>query len=240
MPPALTERVRSAIPHAQLFVMYGQTEASARLTYLPPNRLDEKRGSVGIGIPGVSIRVTLPDGRTAAAGEQGELVASGANVMVGYWRDPEETARVLRDGALHTGDLGWMDDEGFLFIVGRSSDIIKSGAHRIAPQEIEEVIAELDSVAEVAVTGIQNEILGESIAAFIVPAHGVDVDANEILARCVERLPKFKIPSHLVTVSDLPRSSATKVRRRELKTWMAENRGTLLYPRSSARAETSS
>ena len=219
MTRALTESLRRVIPHARIFVMYGQTEAAARLTYVPPERLDEKMGSAGIGIPGVQISVLGPDARPVPAGTVGEVVARGDNVMRGYLDDPAATALALRAGALHTGDLGYLDEDGFLFLVGRQSEMIKSGGHRIGPQEIEEVVAEVPGVAECAVAGVPDELLGQAIVAFVVrePGEaGASLTDRTIKKACFERLPRFKMPAEVRFVDALPRSDRGKILRSEL------------------------
>ena len=163
-----------ALPQAQIFIMYGQTEATARLSYVPPDRLDDKPGSAGIPVPGVEIEIRDEQRRTLKPHETGDVWVRGPNVMQGYWHDEPATRAVLVDGWLKTGDIGYLDDEGFLFLVGRRSDIIKTGAHRVHPGEIEEVIAGLTGVSEVAVAGIDDELLGQTIAAWVVPEPGRD------------------------------------------------------------------
>ena len=175
MTPALIGKLRAAIPTTQVFVMYGQTEASARLSYLPPDRLDDKLGSAGKAIPGVTLKICDPQGRELPRGALGEVVAEGPNVMVGYFRDPDATARVLRPEGLRTGDLGTMDEEGFLFLKGRETEMIKSGGHRLSPLEIEQAVAKAPGVREVAVTGVPDELLGEAIAAFVIPQPGATI-----------------------------------------------------------------
>jgi acyl-CoA synthetase (AMP-forming)/AMP-acid ligase II len=221
MTPALTATLRRLLPRARIFVMYGQTEASARLSYLPPEDLDRKPGSAGIGIPGVTLSVMDKKGRELPRGQVGEIVARGENIMRGYWEDPEETARVLRPEGLRTGDLARMDDEGYIFIVGRGSDMIKSGAHRIGPKEIEEVVEQLPQVAQCAVVGVPDELLGEAIAAFVVPATGAEVSRRSVMRACHENLPRFKLPAHVRVVASLPRTPSGKLRRRELREWFA-------------------
>ncbi len=216
MAPALARRLQDTVPGARLFVMYGQTEATARLTFLPPERLHEKLGSAGIPIPGVRIQVRDEQGREAPAGEPGEVWARGGNVMLGYWCDEESTREVLVDGWLKTGDLGHLDADGYLYLVGRRSDMIKTGAHRVNPKDIEEAIAELPAVAEVAVAGIDDELLGQVIKAFVVPAPGAAFDVNAVKAHCRERLPAFKIPKHIEIVASLPKTASGKIRRVEL------------------------
>jgi long-chain acyl-CoA synthetase len=213
MSAALTRRLRAALPTADIIVMYGQTEATARLTYLPPRDLDRKPGSVGVPIPGVQIQVRREDGRPAAAGEEGEVWARGPNVMLGYWRDPDATREVLREGWLKTGDMGYLDVDGYLFLKGRRTDIIKVGANRIHPAEIEEVVAELQGVQEAAVIGVDDEMLGQVIKVFIVPVPGCSLSPMQVQAHCREHLAAYKIPKHVEFVNSLPRTASGKVRR---------------------------
>ncbi len=213
MAPAITERIRRELPHAELFIMYGQTEATARLAYLPPRRLEEKLGSIGIPIPRVEIEVRNERGEVVGPGEHGEICARGDNIMMGYWRDPETTATVLRDGWLHTGDLAYRDEEGFLYIVGRSSEMIKSGAHRISPKDIEEVIQELEGVEEVAVVGVPDELLGQVIKAVVVRSPGAKLEARDILRHCKANLATYKMPKRVEFTDRLPRTASGKIRR---------------------------
>ena len=217
MTPALTRRLLDELPpHIRLFVMYGQTEASARLSYVPPERLREKLGSIGIAIPGVTLTICDEGGRECALGEVGEVVAAGENLMLGYWNDPAETALVLKDDGLHTGDLGRKDDDGFIFLVDRIKNMIKVGANRVSPREIEDVIAEVPGVAEVCVAGVPDELLGEAVEAFVVVMPGADVAADAILARCHDELAVYKVPRGVHFLDGLPKSAAGKVRRSDL------------------------
>jgi long-chain acyl-CoA synthetase len=225
MTPALTEKLRAAIPGARIFVMYGQTEASARLSYLPPEELDRKMGSAGKAIPGVELFVMDKEGRELPRGGVGEIVARGDNIMTGYWQSPEETARALHPEGLRTGDLARMDEDGYLFIVGRESDLIKSGAHRIGPKEIEEIVEKLPEVAECAVTGVPDDLLGEAIAAFVVPVKDRTVTAQQVMRICHEHLPRFKMPHHVRFAESLPKTATGKLRRSELKTWFEKEPG---------------
>jgi long-chain acyl-CoA synthetase len=222
MTPALTEKLKRAMPQVKVFVMYGQTEAAPRLSYLPPEDLDRKMGSVGIALTGVELNVLDEDGAPVAPGEVGELVAKGDNIMCGYWKAPEETARVLRPEGLRTGDLARVDDDGFFYIVGRNSDMIKAGAHRISPKEIEAVVEMLPEVAQCAAVGVPHPMLGEAIAAFIVLGHDKSLDNKAVLRACLDKLPRFKIPTHVLFVESLPRTKTGKLRRKELKAWVED------------------
>jgi acyl-CoA synthetase (AMP-forming)/AMP-acid ligase II len=216
MPAAAIQRLTQRLPHVRFFVMYGQTEATARLSYLPPERLSEKLGSAGIAIPGVRLEIRDERGHPVPAGTVGEIWARGDNIMPGYWHDPQTTATVLVDGWLKTGDMATMDDDGYLFIQGRRSDMIKSGAHRINPKDIEEVIAEIDGVAEAVVVGVEDEILGQVIKAVIVPAPGRKLDVLSVKAHCRDRLASYKIPKLIELANELPKTASGKVKRFEL------------------------
>lgn len=213
MAPTDIKRLVATVPHAKVFVMYGQTEASARLTYLPPERLADKSGSCGVPIPDVEIEVRDENGVRAAPSTVGEVWARGPNVMQGYWNDTEATRAVLQEGWLRTGDMGALDEQGYLYLEGRRSDMIKTGAHRVHPKEIEEAIAEIDGVAEVAVVGVDDVFLGQVIKAAIRRQPGATVDAMHVKAHCRARLATYKIPKYIEFVQELPKTSSGKVRR---------------------------
>ncbi|MCG7913404.1 MAG: acyl--CoA ligase [Candidatus Thiodiazotropha weberae] len=217
MAPALTDKLLAALPKTEIFIMYGQTEASARLTYLPPAQICEKRGSIGIAIPDTRIEVRDKQGKVNPPGVTGEICASGENIMQGYWRDTEKSAQVLKDGWLYTGDLAHIDEDGYLYIDGRSSDMIKSGANRISPKEIEEVIQELDCVMEVAVVGVPDEMLGEIIKAFIVPKGDQQTDKKAIQRHCKQNLAIYKIPKSIEFISELPKTASGKIQKFQLQ-----------------------
>jgi acyl-CoA synthetase (AMP-forming)/AMP-acid ligase II len=216
MPVATVQRLRAAVGHARLFVMYGQTEATARLTWLPPEALDRKIGSAGIAIPGVELEIRSETGRVAGTDELGEVWVRGENVMLGYWRDAVQTAEVLQDGWLKTGDMGRLDRDGYLFLEGRRADMIKVGAHRIYPKDVEEAVAELPGIAEVAAAGVDDDILGQAIKVFIVPAAGGAIDLMSVQAHCRARLATYKIPKYFEFVDALPKTASGKVRRQAL------------------------
>lgn len=220
MAPDLTRRVVESLPGVSVYVMYGATEASARLTYLGPTDVVRKLGSIGKPIPGVTVRVLRPDGQEAGPHETGELVAQGDNIMLGYWNDPEESSRVLSPDGLRTGDLARRDEDGFLYIVGRSKEMIKSGAHRISPQEIEETLIEHPAVMEAAVIGVPDPLLGEAIRAYIVPRRVPDDAlrlAAEITRFAAAKLPDYKVPTAVVVRDFLPKNEAGKIQKRTLR-----------------------
>ncbi len=213
MAPAMIERLRKALPHAKLFIMYGQTEATARLAWLPPEMLDAKPGSIGIAIPGVRLELRDEKGRPVTAGKTGEIWATGENIMKGYWNAPELTSQVIQNGWLRTGDLAHCDEDGYFYIDGRRADMIKSGANRISPKEIEEVILELENVEEAVVIGVPDELMGQVIKAVVVPSPGARLDIKRIRAHCWKNLAMYKVPKFIEFATELPRTASGKVQR---------------------------
>ncbi|MGY0652338.1 class I adenylate-forming enzyme family protein [Luteimonas sp. A537] len=215
MTVALAGRLRELLPGVCLHIMYGQTEATARLASVPPARLDDKPGSAGRPIRDVRLQVRDEAGNAVSAGVEGEVWAAGPGIMRGYWRDPAASALVLRDGWLRTGDLGRMDAEGYLFLAGRRSDMIKTGAHRVHPLDVEEALLEHAGIAEVAVVGVADEVLGQVVHAWVV-RRDPGLCENAIRAHCRGRLAPYKIPRRVDFVSALPRTASGKVRRASL------------------------
>ena len=185
-----------AFPSVDFFVMYGQTEATARLSYLSPNLLKTKIGSIGIAIPGVSIKIIDQDNKFLKVRQVGEIVAKGNNIMKGYFNDIQGTNEVLKKGWLHTGDLGFIDEEGFIFITSRRKNIIKVGGNRISPKEIEEVIVSHSEVVDCTVIGVEDQLLGEAIKAVIVINEWSNVPElkSKIMRLCRNKLSITKIP----------------------------------------------
>lgn len=195
-------------PKVPFYVMYGATEAAARLTYLEPARLADKLGSIGKAIPNVEIRVVKEDGTAAAANEVGELVARGANISLGYWNDPIETERRFDRFGYRTGDLGYADDDGYLFIVGRRHDMLKLGAHRVGAREIEDVLQDFPAVLEAAVVGAPHDLLGEVAIAFVSLRDGFTASPDSLEAFCRTRLAPYKIPAQFLLLPELPKLGA--------------------------------
>lgn len=217
MPSELLSRLRSVFSGKSIFIMYGQTEASARLTYLPPELLDVKKGSVGRALSGVRLKIVKERGEAAELGEIGEVWASGDNIMQGYWQDPQGTANVLQDGWLRTGDMGRLDEDGFLTIEGRNSEMIKSGAYRISPTEIEEILLQHPHVQEAGVVGVDDPILGQKICAVVALKTAGCATDQELLAYCAQRLVQYKRPKTIVVVAALPKSPSGKILRQGLR-----------------------
>lgn len=194
--PIFIDEFRNSFPDVTFIVMYGQTEATARLSYLPPELYDEKKGSMGKGIPGVELKVVNEKGLPIKPGEIGEVIARGDNIMLGYFADEEGTKAAIRNGWLYTGDIGTVDADGFIFLTARKKEIIKVGGKRISPKEIEAVILELPEVVDCTIEGIEDVLLGEALKATIVvkPENGRDELLNKIKQHCSLHLALYKIP----------------------------------------------
>lgn len=209
-PTLLEELVRSQ-PQARVFVMYGQTEATARLSYLPPDELTDRVGSIGRGIPGVSLRVVGPSGETVGPGVVGEIWARGPNISPGYLNDPDATRRKMPAGELHTGDLAYADDDGFLFIVDRQEDFIKSWGFRIASQDVESVVIQMSDLIAAAVVGVPDAAAGERVELLAVRRPGAMLTEEEILRHCRAHLAKHMVPARVHFATHLPLNDNGKV-----------------------------
>ena len=202
--------------------MFGLTECK-RIAYLPPEEIKTRPSSVGKAIPNCEIFILDENGNEVTNGEIGELVVRGSNVMRGYWNSPELTEKVYRKGLyqgetlLYTGDLFRQDEEGFLYFLGRKDDMIKSKGERISPKEIENVLCSIHGVAEAAVIGVPDEILGQAIKAFIVKKDGWEIETNEILYYCSKNVESFMVPKYIEFIKELPKSPNGKVDKKILK-----------------------
>jgi long-chain acyl-CoA synthetase len=216
MRPDTIRWARAAFAPARLFVMYGQTEATARLSYVPPERGEEKLGSIGVAIPGVELRVVDDAGGERPAGEVGHLVARGDNVTPGYLGRPEDSAAILRDGWLWTGDLARRDADGFFWLAGRARDILKVGGHRVSPVRIEEVLLAHPAVTDAAVVGVDDPVSGELPVAFVVLGFALSAPDAELRRFCRERLPNHEVPARIAVIDAIPRSGSGKALKPEL------------------------
>lgn len=195
---------------------YGLTEASPVVT--TSVGIDPKRGSVGRVLPGVEVRLADADGNAVLAGDPGEVWVRGANVFAGYWEDPVATARVLdQQGWLHTGDVAVVDDDSYLWLVDRAKDLIIVSGFNVYPAEVEEVIVEHPGVAEAAVVGVPHPHTGEAVKAYVVARPGVELVEEQIVRHCAEHLARYKCPTKVLVVDELPRNAAGKLLRRILR-----------------------
>jgi long-chain acyl-CoA synthetase len=204
-------------PQARIYVMYGQTEATARLSYLPPAMLPEKLGSMGKGIPHVDLRVLNENEEPVKPGQVGEIYATGENISPGYWKDPAASAEKFVDGVLKTGDLATVDNEGYIYIVDRKADFIKSLGYRVSSQEVESCILELEDVVSAAVIGELDMVRGEAIRAFVVFRTGTSLTTEEIMNHCRKRMARHMIPRDITIVPNLPLNAHGKVVKAELR-----------------------
>lgn len=221
LPAERIAQIRQAKPGLQLHVWYGQTECAPRVTALDPRRVDRKPDSAGAPVPGVKVLIVDETGREVPRGQVGEVVVCGENVMVGYWRQPEATARVIDSlGRLHTGDWGWLDEEGDLFLTGRRDAMIKSAGERIFAEEIEAVLLQCEGVLDAVVLGVPDDLAGERIEAHVrvVPPLPHEEEAIQHLAdrirrHCLGKVPFARAPKAYHIWADFPRKPNGKVDR---------------------------
>ena len=228
MPVSLIERAISTLGGVQFLNAFGQTETGSTIAAVPPEDHDltgpadvvarrrKHLSSVGLPLPDVEVRVVDEDGRQLPAGATGEIVARGPGMMSGYWGEADATAGAVRDGWLYTGDLGFIDDDGYLYLRGRAKDFIKRGGEMVAPAEVEELLESCPGVAECAVVGVPDETWGERVVAVVVPEPG-QAPAEETLLDACHVLARFKRPEQVVFVASLPRNALGKVLKGELR-----------------------
>jgi acyl-coenzyme A synthetase/AMP-(fatty) acid ligase len=190
-----------------------------RCTYLPPADIDRKPESVGIAIPNTEMWIIDESDRKVGPGVVGQLVIRGATVMKGYWEKSEATAKKLKPGplpgeqVLYTGDYCRMDEEGYLYFVGRMDDIIKSRGEKVAPKEVENVLMNIAGVKEAAVVGVADEVLGQAVKAFVVLQDDFQLSEKQLQKECQSRLENFMVPKHIVFVAALPKTDTGKVKK---------------------------
>jgi len=217
MPIPLIERLQRTFPSAWFADAYGLTETVSGDTFLDKAYTLAKLGSVGRPCLFVELDIWDEHGTSVPAGERGEVVLRGPKIFKGYWRDPDATAKAFAGGWFHTGDVGVVDDDGYLYIVDRVKDMIVSGGENIAGSEVERVLYEHDAVLEAAVVGRPDEKWGEVPIAFVVLRDGETATANELVEHCRGQLAKFKVPKDVVFLDALPRNPSGKVLKRDLR-----------------------
>jgi long-chain acyl-CoA synthetase len=223
---ALSERhvrdVRTLLPQANLYSMYGLTECK-RVTYLPPEQLEFRPTSVGRGMPNEEVWLVDEHGKRLPNGCTGELVIRGSNVMRGYWRRPEQTAERLRPGpypgelVLYSGDIFRTDEEGYLYFVARKDDIVKSRGEKVSPKEVENALYELEGVQDAAVIGVPDPTLGAAIKAFVVLRSGYSYTERDVVKHCLDKLESFMVPKYVAFVEELPTTKTGKIDKSVLK-----------------------
>ena len=223
----LVEDTRAALRRLGpcLVQLYGQGESPMTISYLShrdhvadgtPEQL-ARLGSAGIPRTEVEVKIVDAEDNELPAGEMGEIATRSDLVMKGYWRDPEATAETLRNGWLHTGDVGCMDEKGYLFLMDRSKDLIISGGENIYPREIEEVLVRHPAVREVAVVGAPDPKWGEAVTAVVATVPGGEVSEEELIDFCRERIASYKKPKRVDFVDELPKNNYGKILKRELR-----------------------
>ncbi len=214
---AVAERWRE-VTRTPIAEGYGLTETSPVVSFNPLSGTP-RHGGIGIPAPGTEVRLVNDAGQAVAVGEPGEIQVRGPQVMRGYWNQPEETARVLQDGWLSTGDVAVMDAEGFLRIVDRKKDLVLVSGFNVYPNEVEDVVAQMDAVLDVAVIGVPDAATGEAVRVYVVPNpdHAGDLRAEDVVAHCKQQLTAYKVPRQVVVRDELPKSPVGKVLRKDLR-----------------------
>jgi fatty-acyl-CoA synthase len=215
-PPALMNAFRERWPHVWLTIAYGSTE-SGYATFIEDADIPRHPASVGRPAPGQSVLVASPDGEPLPPGRVGEVWTAGPSVISQYWDAPELNAETMREGWLKMGDLGRFDDDGYLYIEGRSKDLIISKGHNIYPAEIEAVLKAMPELADVTVLGVPDPEFGEAVCAVAVRAPGSSVGADEIVDYVRGRMASYKKPKHVLFHESLPRNATGKVVKHELR-----------------------
>jgi long-chain acyl-CoA synthetase len=227
LPDDFIPDLKKLFPNALTFKMYGLTECK-RVCYLEPELIDEKPTSVGKAIPGTEVFLLSAEGDPVPAGEPGILHIRGPHVMLGYLNKKELTDQMLKDGKLPgekilcSNDWFKMDEEGFLYFLGRNDDIIKSRGEKVSPVEVENVIYKITGIKEVAVVGIQDEIMGEAIVVFATTHEHTNISEKDIQRECMQHLESFMIPQKVIFLQEMPKSTNGKIDKKQLKTMQSD------------------
>ena len=218
MPESFVPKLRKVFPHTKIYLMHGLTEV-LRTTYLPPDQIDKRPTSVGRGMKNVELWIEDADGNRLSAGQVGELIVRGSNVMQGYWNDPEATLKVLLPGrypwerVMHSGDLFTVDEEGYFYFVARMDDVIKCRGEKVSPLEVENVLYRLEEVLECRVVGVPHPVKGKAVKAEIVLKEGRALDERQVKLYCTAHLEDFKVPQIVEFVASLPKTQGGKIKR---------------------------
>jgi acyl-CoA synthetase (AMP-forming)/AMP-acid ligase II len=217
MAPERIRELSDALPGVAIHLAYGQTEASPRITYVGPGEWRDRPGSAGRALPGVRVEIVDEDGAEVEGGSIGEIVASGPNIMCGYVSgDETTTGKIDAFGRLHTGDIGRLNDDGHLYVVGRKSELIKSAGERVFPREVETVLDSYPPILESAVLGIPDTLLGERIVACVVLQPGAVIRPEEVRMHCLKFLPMVRVPREIRVAEHLPKTASGKIDRGNL------------------------
>ncbi len=195
---------------------YGLTEASP-VTHINPLQCEPKENSIGLPVASTLAKIVDQNGEEVKIGEIGELIVSGPQIMKGYWNKKEETEKVIKKGWLYTGDLAYMDKEGYFFIVDRKKDMIIVSGFNVYPTEIEQVIVEIPEILEAGVVGVPSDKTGELVKAYLVPKEGKNIDIEKIKEYCYKHLSRYKVPKEFEIISELPKTNVGKILRRQLR-----------------------
>lgn len=229
MPLEVIKKAIAEFPGTRFINAFGQTETASTITMLPPDAHDireddpdyesklKRLGSIGKPLPDVEVLIVDEDGKEVQVGENGEIVARGQRLMKGYWNREEATRETLRGGWLYTGDLGYWDEEGYIFLSGRAKDFLKRGGEMIAPEEVEQIIMSHPAVDEAAIIGIPDVEWGERVRAIVVKKPGAELTAEEVIEHCRPRMAGFKRPEDVIFIEELPRNPMGKVLKRVLR-----------------------
>lgn len=217
MPREIILELTERLPNARLWNFYGQTEVAPLATALQPEDQLRKLGSAGKPTLNVETKIVDDDGNEVPRGEIGEIVHRTPHAMLGYLDAPEQTAEAFKNGWFHSGDLGMMDEDGYITIVDRKKDIIISGGVNVASREVEEVIYKMDEVAEVAVIGVPDDYWIEAVTAIIVLKEGKTLEEKQVIEFCSEELPKFKVPKKVFFTDSLPKNPSGKILKKDLR-----------------------
>ncbi len=217
IPTVVIERWQALNPRIEWRNYWGQTESSPVGTTSSPESFDRKKNAIGIPDTAVAVKVFDDQDQEVPTGQIGELVIRSAAVMKGYWRKEDLTAKTLANGWLHTGDLGYMDEEGWIYFVDRKKDMIKTGGENVSSQEVEGVLLRNPKITMAAVIGIPDPYWIEAVAAFVIPKPGVDLSEDEVIAFCKEQMAGYKVPKKVFIKTVLPMTATGKILKREIR-----------------------